>query len=398
MNAKKVFTVLFLINLLNYIDRQILFSVFPLIKTDLSLTDTQLGLLASAFMLVYMLVAPVVGYFADRTPRQFWISLSAFLWSAATMFTGTVKNYGQLLFARSLIGVGESGFTSVSPSFVAERFPTESRAKVLSFFGLALPLGSALGYLFGAWLGALIGWRAAFMVVGLPGIILAFIVFFKVKDTREKIVPAEEKPKLNQYFALLKNKTFLYICLGQAMGTFTLGGLAAWMPTYLNRCFDFSVAQAGTTFGLMIITAGATGTILGGIIADRLLKKTKKAYFITSYMSFFTALPFAAAAVFTANQTAALLLFSVSIMLVFLQTGPMQAAIVATTNIKIRSMAFALNIFIIHALGDAISPALIGSVSDAFDIKIGLIFALFFIIPAALFTILAAKHYKQESV
>lgn len=396
MSAKKIFIILMSLNLLNYIDRQILFSVFPLIKTDLLLTDTQLGLLASAFMLVYMLVAPAIGYAADRTPRQIWMGLSAFLWSIATMFTGTVKNYTGLLFARSLIGVGESGFTSVSPSFVAERFPQAQRARVLAFFGMALPIGSALGYLFGAWLGHWLGWRGAFFAVGLPGIILAFIIFFKVKDTRDKKITKEQKPSFKQYFYLLKNKTFLFVCLGQAMGTFTLGGLAAWMPSYLNRCFNMSVGEAGTVFGLMIITAGAAGTMLGGLIADRLLKKTDKAYFITSYISFFAALPFAAAAVFATSKVLALGLFSVAIMLVFLQTGPMQAAIVACTGLNVRSMAFALNIFIIHALGDAISPALIGKVSDDFGIKTALLFALIFILPAAVFAMLAGKYYKPQ--
>ena len=398
MTPKKVFIILMSINLLNYIDRQILFSVFPLIKADLLLSDTQLGLLASAFMLVYMVIAPLVGYFGDRTPRQIWIAISAFLWSIATMFTGTVKNYFQLLTARSLIGVGESGFTSVSPSFVAERFPASSRARVLAFFSLALPIGSALGYLLGAWMGDLIGWRAAFFIVGLPGIILAFIVFLKVKDTRPAKLAPQEKPDIKQYAALLKNKTFLYVCLGQAMGTFTLGGLAAWMPSYFNRCFGLSVGAAGTLFGAMIITAGAAGTFLGGIIADKLIKRTQKAYFITSYVSFLAALPFAVAALFAGSKTAAIILLSLAIMLVFLQNGPMQAAIVASTDIKVRSMAFALNIFIIHALGDAISPAFIGKVSDMFDIRIGILFSLVFVIPAGLFAMAASKYYKPENI
>lgn len=394
MSPRNVFILLMSINLLNYIDRQILFSVFPLIQKDLSLTDTQLGFLGSAFMIVYTIVAPFIGYLADRTPRQIWISLSAFLWSVATMLTGMAKDFSHLLVARSFIGVGESGFTSVSPSFVAERFPQEIRAKVLSFFGLALPVGSALGYLLGAWLGYFAGWRQAFFIVGLPGIILAAVVFFKLRDTRQ-IPPKQERPKITQYFKLLANLPFLFVCLAQAMSTFTIGGLAAWMPTYLHRYFDFNIAQAGTIFGGITIVAGAAGTLLGGFIADKLLTKTKKAYFITAALSFIFALPCGLISLFAPNKTISLLFLGFTIMFAFLQTGPLQAAIVSSTKVSIRSMAFALNIFIIHALGDAVSPTIIGKISDIYDLRTAVCAALFFIIPAAVFAVLAGKLFKN---
>ncbi|MDR0952698.1 MAG: MFS transporter [Elusimicrobiota bacterium] len=396
MSLRAIFIILFSINLLNYIDRQILFAVFPLIQLDLNLTDTQLGLLASVFMLVYMLIAPFIGYAADRTPRQIWISLSAFLWSIATMLTALASDFKHLLTARSFIGVGEAGFTSVSPSFLAEKFQKKSRAKVLAFFALALPIGSALGYLLGAWLGHLFGWRQAFIIVGLPGVILAALVFFKIKDTR-KTPPREEKPKAKEYLKLLKNKPFLFVCLAQAMGTFTLGGLAAWMPTYFHRYFDMSVSYAGTAFGLITIIAGAIGTLIGGIVADKLFIKTNKAYFLVSAISFCLAFPFGILALLAHNTALALVLFAIAIMFVFLQTGPMQAAIVDTTSLKIRSMAFALNIFIIHALGDAISPAIIGLLSDFINLKTAVFAAMLFIFPAAIFAFIAAKFYKPLS-
>ena len=205
MNPRFIFITLFSINLLNYIDRQILYAVFPLIQADFKLSDTHLGLLGSAFMIVYMVAAPFIGYFADRTPRQIWISLTAFLWSAATILTGFASDYRHLLAARSFIGVGESGFTSVSPSFIAERFPPGSRARVLAFYGMALPLGSALGYLIGAALGQLLGWRHVFWIAGLPGLILAAIVLFKIKDSRAT-PPKKERPPVSQYIKLLGNK------------------------------------------------------------------------------------------------------------------------------------------------------------------------------------------------
>jgi MFS family permease len=390
--ARGVFLIIFSINLLNYIDRQILFAVFPLLQADLKLSDTHLGVLGSAFMFIYMLAAPLIGFMADRTPRQIWIAATAFLWSIATALTGCVKNYWQLLAARGFIGIGEAGFTSVSPSFLAERFPEGGRAKALAFYGMALPLGSALGYLVGATLGSALGWRHVFWICGLPGIILAVLVFLKVKDNRP-VPPKKERPPLSQYLKLLGNKPFLFICLAQAMSTFTLGGLAAWMPMYLHRYFELSVARAGIIFGIMTITAGTAGTLLGGAAADKLLRKNDKAYFITSLFSFACALPCGITALALGNFAAAMAALSCAIFFIFLQTGPLQAAIVACTDIKIRSMAFALNIFIIHALGDALSPAVIGRMSDIYNLKTAVFISLLFIIPAALFSYAACKYY-----
>ena len=394
MNAKTVFVLLFSLNLLNYIDRQILFSVFPLIKEDLLLSDAKLGILASAFMFVYMFAAPAIGYIADRTPRQYAMAVCAFLWSGATMLSGAAKNYFHLFAARSFIGIGEAGFTSVSPSFLAEKFPAAKRAEVLALFGMALPAGSALGYLLGGFLGFHLGWRSAFFLVGLPGALIAVFILLKLKDGREKNLKTE-KPKFKNYFSLLKNKPFLFVCLAQAMGTFTLGGLAAWMPTFMHRYYDFSVAQAGTVFGALTIISGAAGTFLGGFLADKMLKRTKKAYYLVSAVSFTAALPFAVAALSFGNPIAALTFLGIAIMFAFLQTGPLNAAIVNLTDIKIRSMAFAVNIFIIHALGDAISPAFVGAVSDTLGLRTAVLSTMLFVLPAALFCLAAAKADKS---
>ena len=388
MKARNIFIILALINLLNYIDRQVLYAVFPLIKQDLILSDKELGFLASAFMLVYMFSAPILGYIADRTPRQKIIALSAFLWSIATSSCALVRNYIQLVFARALVGVGESGFTSVCPSFIAEKFNPKVRARVLALFALGLPLGSALGYLLGGVLGKHFGWRLAFFILGLPGMILAFIVYFAIKDTPKK---KEEKPPFNNYLKLLKNKKFLLVCLAQAMGTFTLGGLAAWGPSFLNRYFAYDIAASGTIFGGLIIVAGALGTLLGGFIGDRWQKQTENGYFYTTTLSYLIAFPFGLLAFLMTNKILFFTFLIISIMFVFMQNGPLNASVVNLTKLKERSMAFALNVFIIHALGDALSPYLVGFVSDSFNLKIAVIISLFFVLPASLFAFFASK-------
>lgn len=388
MKARNIFIILALINLLNYIDRQVLYSVFPLIKKDLILSDKELGFLASAFMLVYMFSAPVLGYIADRTPRQRIIALGAFLWSIATSACACVRNYFALIFARSLVGVGESGFTSVCPSFIAEKFSPKVRARVLALFALGLPLGSALGYLLGGVLGKSFGWRLAFLILGLPGIILAFIVYFAIKDTARV---KEEKPPFANYLKLLKNKKFILVCLAQAMGTFTLGGLAAWGPSFLNRYFVYDIAKSGTIFGGLIIVAGALGTLLGGFIGDRWQKKTENGYFYTTTLSYLIAFPFGLLAFLMTSKILFFIFLTLSTMFVFMQNGPLNASVVNLTKLKERSMAFALNVFIIHALGDALSPYLVGFISDSFNLKIAVIASLFFVLPASLFAFFASK-------
>ena len=396
MNAKKLFWILFFLNLLNYIDRQVLYSVFPLLQQDLALSDLQLGSLASSFMLVYMGFAPLAGYWADRFPRPKLISAGAFLWSAATLLCAAAKNYGGLLFSRSLIGAGEAGFTTIAQPFLAEYYPAKKRATALALFGLALPAGSALGYFFGGLIGQHWGWRAAFMLAGAPGMVLGVLAWTQLTDSaRQRLSPAK-RPRLADYLALLFNKAFLWICLAHAMITFVQGGLSAWMPTYFHRYFDFTVAQAGTVFGAIVVICGAAGTFLGGKLADRLLTKTPKAYFITIFSGILLMLPCAVAALYAPNGTLGVLFISLAVLCIFLPMGPVAAALVALSKPSVRSMAFAFNIFIIHALGDALSPILIGRASDAWGLKTALLLACAALLPGLLFTALSANKQRAK--
>jgi len=396
MNPKIILIILFLINLFNYIDRQVLFAVFPLLSDDLHLTDAQLGFLGSVFMIVYTLTAPVIAYFADRSPRQIWVSVCATLWSVATALTGMAKDFYHITIARSFIGVGEAGFTSVSPSLAAEGFKPELRARILAILGLALPLGSALGYLLGGVIGQKYGWRMAFYILSIPGFLLAVWAFFYIKDRRH--IQNTKQVKMSNYLQFFKSKSFVYLCLGEAMATFTLGGLAAWMPMYFHRYYGFTVAQAGTHFGALIIISGLIGGLGGGFLADFLIKFTKKAYFYTTLLGYAIALPFGLLGLLCENQTLALICFGLAMSFVFLQTGALNAAIISITSLKIRSMAFALNIFIIHALGDAISPMTIGKISQVYDLHLAVLVAIIFLLPAIAFCYLAARKFKGQEL
>lgn len=380
MKIKHLFWILFCLNLLNYIDRQVLYSVFPLLQADLHLTDLQLGTLASAFMLVYLCYAPIMGYLADRFSRPRLIALSAFLWSGATLACGLAKNYVSLLLPRALVGVGEGGFTTLAQPFLAEHYPKEKHASVLAIFGLALPVGSALGYILGGTVGQHWGWRVAFMLAGIPGVFLALLAGTKLKDKARQKENAP-RPALKEYLPLFKNKPFLSICFAQAMMTFVMGGLSAWMPTYLHRYLGLDVAQAGTQFGILVILCGAAGTYVGGKLAARLLARTQKAYYQLTAACFLAALPFCWLALWMTHPTGVFGCLAVALILLFMPTGAIAAALVATTPQSIRSMAFAVNIFMIHLLGDAISPSLVGYLSDTWNLKTAVFCASLMLLP-----------------
>ena len=394
MNAKKLFWILFLLNLLNYIDRQVLYSVFPLLQQDLKLTDLQLGSLASAFMLVYMCCAPFIGFWADRAPRQKLVSASAFVWSAATLLCAAAGNYAGLLAARSFIGVGEAGFTTVAQPFLAEYYPAKKRATALALCGLALPLGSALGYFLGGFAGEYWGWKTAFILAGIPAFFLAFLAATQLTDSARQHVSPAKRPSLSKYLTLFSNKAFLWICLAHAMITFVQGGLSAWMPTYFHRYFNLDVSRAGLVFGVIVILCGAAGTLLGGKTADRLLDKTPKAYYLTIFCGILLTLPFAWLALHTQNAVWSAICIGAAVICIFLPMAPIAAALVALTEEPVRGMAFAADIFIIHALGDAVSPMIIGRASDAWGLKTALLLACSALLLGMFFTRQAARSAR----
>ena len=392
--ARGVLLLVFGLSLFNYIDRQVLYAVFPLIKADLRLSDAQLGFLASSFMIVYMCFAPFVGYFGDRVRRPLIIGVSAIFWSVSTLFSGLVKNYGQLIATRSAVGVGEAGYGTVCPSFLAEWFPVEKRARIMALYALAIPAGSAVGYLLGGFLGQQFGWRNAFFIVAVPGMLLGVIALF-LQETPEK-KQRSEHISFRGYAALFKNRTFLLVCLAQSIGTFSVGGMAAWMPSYFVRSFGVSVGKAGFLFGAVTVAAGLLGNFAGGWAADWLHKRTKRSYFIVGYMSFFLSIPFGVTALMTADLNLALAMLFFAEFFIFAYSGPYHAAIVEVVPVTMRSMAFALDIFIIHALGDAISPFLLGVVSDSIGLTAAIFIAMIYLLLGGVTSIVAGETYKKD--
>ena len=379
MSPSRLLWLLFAVNLFNYIDRQILFAVFPAVKVDLGLTDTQLGLLASAFMWVYLSSAPVFGFLADRRSRPRLMGFGVGIWSVATTLSGIVQGYGQLVAGRALVGIGEASYGAVAPAMLSDAFEPARRGRALAAFSMAIPVGSALGYLLGGAFEHAFGWRSAFFVVGIPGLLLAWSVGRMPDLPRGMQEGGARRPHVSEYWELFKTPSYLLNCLAMTAMTFAIGGLAAWVPTYLVRIRGMGLAEANLIFGLLTLVSGLGGTVAGGWLGDRLLPRLPTAYFLVSGVGLALSVPCAAAVILLNDRTWVLAAIFLAEVFIFLNTGPLNAITANVSRPGVRATAYAANIFVIHALGDAISPAVVGVVSD----RIGLGPA-FWIAPAAL--------------
>lgn len=368
--ARWVLALLFGVNLLNYIDRQILYAVFPPLQAELGLSDTQLGLLASAFMWVYLSTAPIFGLLADRWSRPRLMSLGVGIWSVATLFSGLARSHAELFIGRAAVGIGEASYGAVAPALLSDAFARAQRGRVLAIFSMAIPVGSALGYLLGGILEQAFGWRAAFFVVGLPGLALTWFVSQVPDATREGLVSpagpeaATSPPRARDYLELFRTRTYVLNCLAMTAMTFAIGGLAAWVPTYLTRVRGMELAQANLTFGLLTLVSGVGGTVAGGWLGDRLLRRIPAAYFLVSGVGLALSVPCAAAVILLEDRLWVLVAIFLAEVLIFLNTGPLNAIIANVSRPDVRATAYAANIFVIHALGDAISPTIVGILSD----------------------------------
>ena len=373
--ARYALALLLAVNLLNYVDRQALYAVFPLVKADLNLSDTGLGVLGSAFMICYMLAAPVFGRLGDRSNRARLAAGGLAVWSLATMLSGMATSYRLLLGARAIVGVGEASFGTVSPGLLSDYFPRERRGRMLSLFFLAIPVGSALGYILGGQLGQAFGWQTAFLLVGLPGLFLALPLYF-LSDPRQNGLHADSLPREPILPALRRfwlNRTYVHATLSMAAMTFALGGLAQWAPSFLQRSFGLEVARGNTIFGMITVVSGIIGTLAGGWLGDRFQRRSATGYLYVSAVGFLLGAPLMVLALTTSNLTLCLTAIFGAELFLFLNTGPLNTILVNVVAPGRRAMGFAVNIFAIHALGDAISPAIIGLLSDRWGLSVALL-------------------------
>ncbi|HKS75192.1 MAG TPA: MFS transporter [Terriglobales bacterium] len=357
------------LNLLNYIDRSVLFAVQEMVKQEFHRSDAAFGFLTSVFFIFYMCAAPFMGPLSVKFSRKAVIIAGALIWSVATLMTAITKNFDELLIRHTLVGVGEASFVILSPTFVADMFPDEKRGRVMGVFYLAIPVGTALGYFLGGYMGPKYGWRAPFYVGAAPGVLLAFLLLFIPEPPLGQFDGnSEEKPERSTIKGLIHNRAFLAATLGMAMMTFALGGLQVWMPTFLQRVHGYSVLDSNIIFAISTVTNGIVASLLGGWISDRLLRRTKAAHYLVSAVSLALGIPAMYLALFADGKVMVAGIFVAEFFLL-LNTGPLNAAVINSVGPHIRAMALAVNIFIFHLLGDVPSAWLIGYVSDKYSLQ-----------------------------
>jgi MFS transporter, Spinster family, sphingosine-1-phosphate transporter len=367
------------LNLLNYLDRYILPGAQPLIQAEFRVSDQRMGALTTALFVTYMLTAPFTGWLGDRFRRKPLIVAGAVFWSLATLATYWVHDYWSLYFRHALVGVGEATFGIFAPAVLSDFYPARDRNRILSFFYLAIPVGAALGYLVGGQLGARYGWRTPFFVGAVPGLLIAAAYALFASEPERGGSDAEPKPAtkptagemFEHFLGLFRNPGFMCATLGMAMMVFAMGGISTWMPTFLNRFAGMGVGKAGTILGAITVVDGLAGTAVGGWLAQRWLRKDHRALYLLSAWSVILTLPVAALVFFGPLKWAVPALFVAEFFL-FLNTGPLNAAICNSVSSGVRSSAIALELFLIHFLGDTFSPQIIGAISGVSNLRIGL--------------------------
>ncbi|MCP4500599.1 MAG: MFS transporter [Deltaproteobacteria bacterium] len=377
--ATHAVVLLTLMNLLNFIDRYVPSAVKDAFKADLHLeTDLETSLPFTAFIWVYMIAAPIFGTLAEKYSRKKLITFGVILWSIATASAALATDFWTFMFARALVGVGEAAYATIAPSLIADFYVPEKRNRVLTFFYVAIPVGAALGFVlggffgdyFGEMLGPHYGWRVAFLICGLPGILVALFAL-RIKDVKrgglddvDESDTAPPPPWRETLPMLLGNRRYLTVVAGYTAVTFAVGGLSDWLPTFLQRVHGMSQAGAGSGMGIGTVVGGLFGTIVGGLLADKLKGRTKNPYLALSGLSMLPATLFGVLALVAKDGATAIILIGVAQFFLWFYNGPINALLVNSVDFRIRARAFSLSILSIHLLGDAISPPLIGALAD----------------------------------
>jgi MFS transporter, Spinster family, sphingosine-1-phosphate transporter len=477
--AGRALALLFVINLFNYIDRQVLSAVLPKLELDATLFDpadpwlkTKLGLLTSAFLVSYTLLSPVFGWFGNQGRRWWVVGFGVVVWSLASGGSGLATGYVMLLLTRCLVGIGEAAYGPVAPSMLSDLFPVSKRGKIMALFYLAIPVGSALGFVIGGQIEANFGWRMAFLAT-LGGLALGIWCFFMPEPPQPSITTGKPKPS---YSAVLRElrmiRSFLLCCLGMTCTTFVLGGVAAWAPSYIFqrearfavtdlslqiweqekttdsrpvvpvavvdklrsladgtvRTFPefklklketigdgdlgqygeriFSAATTGDSmtlgrinffFGMIVVVSGLGATLLGSFVGEKLRTGgLKGAYFHTIGWSTLLAFPFFLAMLLVPFPYAWGFFF-VAVFFLFFNTGPANTILANVTRSEIRATAFAINILVIHMLGDVISPPIIGLIADVASLQAAFLGVSFFILVGGTLWVLGAKSLDADT-
>ena len=360
------------LNLFNYLDRYVLAAVLPPLQEELHLNNAQGGWLGSAFMLGYFITSPVFGYLGDRSPRKWLIAFGVFFWSVGTVLSAYCHSFSALVACRLLVGLGEASYATLAPAWLADLFPSERRNNALTIFYVAIPVGSALGYLTGTAALSHGGWRDGFFWAGIPGLALAVALLALREPPRGASDGAagatadghSAKPTVADILRLFRLGDFNLVLLGYTAYTFALGAFAYWGPKFLHLSHRMELHRADLFFGGVLVVAGLVGTLLGGLAATAWQRRNPAGYALLLTLSVVLAVPVAAAAFLAADTTVSMVCLGTAMFLLFLPTGPINTLIVESVPAALRASAMAVSIFVIHLFGDFWSPVAVGQLAD----------------------------------
>jgi MFS family permease len=408
-----VLGILVIVYVFNFIDRQILAILAPAIKDELGLSDTQIGALSGvAFGIFYATLGIPIARLADRYSRVTIISVCLTIWSLMTALSGLATNFVQLLIARIGVGIGEAGGSPPSHSLIADYFTADKRATALGVYALGIPIGILFGNLAGGWISEFFGWRNAFFLVGIPGILLAIILKTTVKEPprgHSEVGPKQSTDQVS-FAQVVKTmwgfKTFRFLALGAGTQAFVGYGSIAWMPSFLVRVHDMSIGEVGTALGVIIGIFGGIGTLLGGFMSDKLGVKHIRYYMLIPAWAFLIAVPTGCAVFMTNNLTLALVIYTVPVFMVNLYTGPTFGMTQSLAPLAMRAAASALLLFILNIIGLVLGPTTVGILSDVFQsawqmnevesLRIALIGCNFVYLFSFLFYFLASRTLEED--
>jgi MFS family permease len=439
--ARPTLVLLLLINLFNYIDRNVLAAVVPWIKeTFFGVTggaaaggsgtlaaivnwfqqhlgfkpeNALIGILGTAFMVLYTVGAPVFGRLAERRSRWMLVGIGVVLWSLASGASGLAATFLLLLLTRCFVGIGEAAYGPIAPAILSDFYPVKIRGQVLAWFYMAIPVGSALGYVLGEtvaksglgpWGAGVFGfhpesWRWAFYLVVAPGLLLGAWSFFMREPPRGQADLAHAAPaaavRWRDYRILLRTPSYVFCTLGMAAMTFAIGGMAFWMPYYLQQRPGTGGSPI-TTFGAIVVVAGLTATFLGGLAGDRLRARLPGSYFLVSGVAMLAGFPLFLAVLVAPFPLGWGLIFLACFCL-FFNTGPSNTILANVTHPSMRAAGFALNIFVIHALGDVISPVVIGVLSDRYSMNVGFVVVGVMFLVAGVLWLCGVRHLRRDT-
>ena len=403
--ARYVLAVMVGINFLNYLDRYVLPAVAPRIQAEFHLTDSALGLLGSAFLLVYALATIPFGIWADRGVRKTVVAVGVTIWSLATLFTGLARNYLQLFSARAVLGIGEASYYPAGTALLGDYFKKEGRARAMSIWAAGTAVGIAVGFAGGGIVASRFGWRAAFYMTALPGLILGLLAFRLREPLRggaEEGGPRRHAAAIITWRTMVRLLTIPTLRATIAAETalfFVLGGAAFWLPTYLTRRFGLDTGAAGTLAGGVLVIGLLAGSLLGGTIADRLTRQRRSdSNLPVGIAGFIAGAVFVALALLMPTVVLFTPMFLLGAACLYLYNGPYTAVKQNVVVPTMRATAVTVALLIEHLLGDSYAPWAIGRVSDALhDLRLALLLLLPpLLLLAAIFAATGLRHEEPD--